>query len=108
MPTMDLIRNYKAGGAITGYGYIVKPGANDYEVLIAAAATDLLLGVVNQQGAVASGDRCDVMLEGVADVVLGGTVTRGNEITSDANGKGVAAAPGAGTNNRIIGMALQS
>jgi hypothetical protein len=89
-------------------GLLVKAGANDYEVLQASAASDLILGVCVQPGAVASGDRCSVVMEGVANVTLGGSVTRGNEITADANGKGVAAAPGGGANNRIVGVALQS
>ena len=39
---------------------------------------------------------------------LGGTVTRGNFVTTDASGFGAAAAPAAGTNNRVIGRALWS
>ena len=42
---------------------------------------------------------------GIADVEFGGAVTRGAAVTSDANGKAVAAAPAAGSNVRIIGFA---
>ena len=105
------VRNMKAGASGLFYGCLAKPGANDYEVIPGATATDLLIGVCVQPdagGAIAAGDRVAVTWDGIADVKLGGTVTRGNEITSDAAGKGVAAAPSAGVNNRIIGVALQS
>jgi len=107
MSTQLLVRNFKATTA-TQYARLVKPGSNDYDVVPAAAVSDLIIGVVAQPGVVSINDRCDVAMAGVAEVELGGTVTRGNEITSDASGRGLAAAPGAGTNNRIVGVALQS
>lgn len=103
MASTLLNRNYTAGGAIAAYR-IVKAGANDGEVLQAAAATDFLMGVCESVGP-ASGERCDIVKAGVADVEFGGTVTRGGPVTSDASGKAVAAAPGAGSNVRIIGFA---
>lgn len=98
-----LNRNYTAGGAISPFR-IVKPGSNDGEVVQAAAATDALMGVCESVGP-ASGERCDIVKAGIADVEFGGTVTRGGPVTSDANGKAVAAAPSAGSNVRIVGFA---
>ena len=98
-----LIKNYTAEAAIAAYR-IVKPGAADGGVLQAAAATDALMGVTGSV-APASGERVDVIKSGIAQVELGGTVTRGGPITADASGKGVAAAPSAGSNNRLIGFA---
>ena len=49
-----------------------------------------------------------VQLYGIAEVKLGGTVTRGGLITSDAGGDGVAAAPAAGTNSGVIGRSMAS
>lgn len=103
----NLIKAYNAGAQISPYT-IVKFSANEDEVIPGAAATDLLLGVSVATITVPSGQRVDVIHEGIAQVVLGGAVTRGNEITSNATGQGVAAAPGAGANNRIIGIALKS
>jgi len=100
-----LTKAFKAGGTITAKR-IVKPGAADDTVVAAAAATDFLLGVA--QDSAVSGGRLDVQVMGVAFIKAGGTVTRGNEVTSDASGQGVAAAPGAGVNNRVIGIALDS
>lgn len=103
MPTNDLIKTYTAGGAISPYR-IVKPGANDGEVVQAAAAADALMGVTGSIGP-ASGERVDVVKTGIAAIEFGGTVTRGGPVTSDASGKAVAAAPAAGSNVRIIGFA---
>jgi hypothetical protein len=50
-----------------------------------------------------------VRLNGISWVTLGaGGCTRGNPITSDANGNGIVAAPAAGVNNFIVGYALGS
>lgn len=105
MPRQDLLKTaHDAGGAISAYR-IVKHGSADGAVVQAAASTDFLIGVLDNVAAAASGDRCEVNRAGVAEVEYGGNVTRGNPLTSDANGKAVAAAPGAGTNAYIIGFA---
>lgn len=103
MANQVLAKNYTAGGAIPAFR-IVKMGANDGEVLQAAAATDFLVGV-NGELAPASGERVDIQKVGIARIEFGGTVTRGGPVTSDASGKAVAAAPAAGSNVRIIGFA---
>lgn len=103
MANIILDKNYVAEAAIAACR-IVKFGSADGQVVQAAAATDSLIGVCEMVGP-ALGERCDVIKSGIADVELGGTVTRGAAITADANGKGVAAAPAAGSNARIIGFA---
>lgn len=107
MAIEGVAKTFLAGAAITKRR-IVKLGADDKHVIQGAAATDSLIGVADSLGAAAAEDPIDVILQGIADVELGGTVTRGGLLSSDANGKAVAAAPGAGTNNRIIGFALAS
>ena len=106
MSNPNSIRNFLAEGAIPAFS-IVKVGANDGGALAAAAATDKIIGVSTDIAA-ASGERCDVILGGVADVLFGGAVTRGDPLTADASGRAVTAAPVAGTNNRLIGFALVS
>lgn len=103
MANMLLNKNYVAEAAIAPYR-IVKFGAADGQVLQSAAATDLLMGVCESVGP-AIGERCDVVKSGIAEVEFAGVVARGGPVTSDALGRGVAAAPGAGLNNRIIGFA---
>lgn len=101
-----LTKTYTAGGTISPFR-IVKFGASDNEVVVGAAPGDDLIGVIDQPtGDVSSGDRCDVILAGIADVEFGGTVTRGAWITTNATGQAVAATPGADVN--VIGRALVS
>lgn len=98
-----LIKAYDAGAAIAAYR-IVKFSA-EATVTQGAAATDALIGISNRIAAAAVGDRVEICREGIAEVEYGGTVTRGALLTSDANGKAVVAAPAAGANVRIIGIA---
>lgn len=98
-----LVENFTAGAAVSPYR-IVMPGAADGFVLQATAVTDALFGVSDNLGA-ASGRRLDVITAGLAAVVYGGTVARGDWLTSDATGRAIAAAPSAGVNNNVIGQA---
>lgn len=99
-PLLD--KTYTAGGTVSPYRF-VKFGGSDTAILQAAAATDALIGVSGQIGA-ASGEVLDITLVGIGEVTAGGSITRGNAVTSDANGKAVVAADG----NVIIGKALMS
>src|SRR5258707_200161 len=99
-------KSFFSGGAIAPNS-IVKAGANDYDVLQAAAVSDAFLGITTEAASIAA-ERVDVIMGGIADLKINGTVTRGALLTSDASGLGVAAAPSAGTNNRIIGTAITS
>ncbi|MEQ1890289.1 MAG: DUF2190 domain-containing protein [Alphaproteobacteria bacterium] len=101
-----LSKNYRAEAAVAKRR-IVKMGATDGAVVVGAAATDLIFGVSADIDAAIT-ERVDVHVAGIAEVEFGGTVTRGGPVTSDATGRAVAAAPGAGVNNRIIGFALVS
>lgn len=98
-------KGFVAGAAIAAKR-IVKFGSADNAVIQAAAVSDALIGVADL--AAASGDHVTVVMGGIAIVEYGGTITRGGHVTSDASGKAVAAAPGAGTNNRVIGIAMVS
>lgn len=82
---------------------IVKFDTTDDSVATAAAAADLSIGIV-ENVAPSAGERVDVVMAGIAEVTLGGTVARGASVTSDAQGRAVAAA----STNRVIGMALAS
>lgn len=86
---------------------IAKPGADDDTFSTAAAATDDLVGVF-QFSTANAGDPVRLMLTGVSRVVAGGAVTRGDRITSDAQGRGVSAAPAAGSNSSVVGIAMAS
>lgn len=95
-----LSKSYTAGAAIAARR-IVKFDSTDGTVIQAAAAADLSVGISNEVGP-ASGERCDIIHGGIADLEFAGIVARGALVTANADGKGVAAA---GT-NRAIGIAL--
>jgi Uncharacterized conserved protein (DUF2190) len=108
MANNGLVKSYTAEAAINPFR-IVKVGAADYGVLQAAGATvaDKSIGISTEVDA-AIGERVDVVHSDIADLKLGGTVARGDPLTSDASGQGVTATPGAGTNNRVIAFAVIS
>lgn len=103
--TTVLEKSVMAGAAITAFT-IAKLGADDNTMIPGAAVGDLLIGVFQHDAL--NGTEVRLMLLGITRVKIGGTVTRGNPITSDASGQGVVAAPAAGVNNRIIGFAMAS
>lgn len=104
MRNPGLIKNYTAEAAIAGYR-IVKFGAADGGVLVAAAASDKIVGVNDRLAAAAAGDRIDIIRSGIAEVEYGGAVAAGDLLISDASGRAIAAAAVAGTNTRTIGIA---
>lgn len=86
--------------------YIVKTDASGNAVL-AAAATDAILGVLDDGGR-KSGDTVDVVAingHGTFRVVAGGTITKDAYLTSDASGKAVATTT---TGNRVFGRAVKA
>lgn len=95
-----LTKSKTAGAAVNGYRF-VKPGASDNQVLLAAAATDAIVGVSDALGGI-SGGRVDVHYAGIVEVELGGTVAAGAQLTADSVGRGVTAA----STNRTGGIAL--
>lgn len=102
MRNLELVKNYTAEAAIAPHR-IVKFGAADGGVLQSAAAADAHIGV-SLLGA-AAGERLDVVRDGIAEVEYGAAVTRGDLLTADAQGRAVPAAPAAGVNARVIGIA---
>jgi Uncharacterized conserved protein (DUF2190) len=106
MSNTSMVKNFIAGSAVPAFS-IVKTGASDGVVGCAAAVADFIIGVSTDIPAVI-GERCDVILSGIADVVYGGTVTRGDWITCDSSGRAVTAAPAAGINHNVIGRAFVS
>lgn len=106
MASPEYSRVFVAEGTIPAYS-IVKMGAADFGALQATAVTESFLGVTGEIAA-ASGERVDVVVDGPAFVLAGGTITRGDYLTSDSSGRAITAAPSAGVNNEIIGKAYQS
>ncbi len=99
-----LNKNYTGEGVIPPYR-IVKFGAAEGGVLVAAAATDKLIGVNDRLAFAVIGDRGDIVRAGIAEVEYGGTVAAGDLLTSDSTGRAIVATAGAGANVRFIGVA---
>lgn len=96
---------FEAGGAIPANRF-VKFGSGDRKAVVAAAAADAVFGVSDL--AAATDERLDVGVAGVLPVTYGGTVARGDLLVSDSTGRAVTAAPAAGANVRIAGVAMVS
>lgn len=84
---------------------LVKYGAADGTCVPAVDGSKHICGVsANVDTAV--GERVSCFKVGnIADVIYGGNVTRGDPLTSDANGRAVLAAPAAGANVFCFGFA---
>ncbi len=64
------------------------PGADDDTFSVASGSSNPLIGIF-QATTENAGDIVEVMTSGISYIKLGDTVTRGQELTSDANGNGV-------------------
>lgn len=106
MANPGLIKTYDASGAIPAYS-VVKFTATDFQVTLATAVSDKLIGVTTEIAA-ADQERVDVIHDGIAYVSAGGTIAAGDPLTVNASGQVVTAAPAAGVNNVCIGRARQS
>lgn len=102
MSNPGLIKNYLASGPIAPHA-IVKFAQEDGQVL-AAAEGDIPVGV-NEALGVQAGERVDIIRSGVADVVFGAAVSRGQFVTANAQGRAVPATPGAGQSVWALGYA---
>ncbi|WP_413207979.1 DUF2190 domain-containing protein [Rhodospirillum sp. A1_3_36] len=104
MNPFGLIRSYTAGGAIAR-NRIVAWSATEGRVVQASAVTDKLMGASGVVGVTAAGDRLDIHRSEFAKVAFGGAVSQGDPLTTDADGKAVAAAPATGVNVHCLGWA---
>ena len=94
------VKTFTAPTAVPGYTIAtLAAGANAVET--ANAVTDALVGVTTAIGT-QDNARCDVVLEGIAEVLIGGAVTKGELLTTDASGHAV---PAIATDHKL-GIAL--
>lgn len=105
MSNPGLVKTFTAGAAIAPYR-IVRLSAAD-TVIQAAAVSEALVGVTMDVPPLAN-ERVDVVMDGIALVEAGAAIALTALLTTDAQGRAVAAAPAAGTNNRIIGIPLET
>lgn len=98
-----LNRSYEASAVIAPFRIVkFSDAAASSKIATAAAAADPLVGTTGALGASAVGTMADVTRIGIGSVQLGGVVTAGAKLTSDANGKAIATVT---AGQRIIGFA---
>lgn len=97
-----LIMNYIALSAIAAHRFIA-PGAEDNSVIQASGGTAALIGVSTDVNA-STGGRADVVHSGLTPVEFGGSISFGDPLTADEDGKAVVAQEG----DRIAGTAMCS
>jgi Uncharacterized conserved protein (DUF2190) len=85
------------------YYIVAVDTSNDSAVVLAAAATDPIVGVLRNKPK--AGAAAVYRFLGTSKVIAGGTITRGDFITSDANGKAITTTT---ASNATLGIALQS
>ena len=90
MNACDDYQTCTAQGTI-GDRRIVAWGTADGTVKQAGGSSDALIGIADFPGGALDGQRVDVARSDFFEVVLGGTVTRGDPLTADANGAAVTA-----------------
>jgi hypothetical protein len=77
--------------------------SNDQAIVLAAAATDPVVGIlVNLPKATKA---ANVQWLGSCKVIAGGTVTRGDKVTSDSSGHAITTTS---SGNTVVGIALSS
>lgn len=94
------IKTFIAAAAIAGRKLVTF--GTGKTVVEATAATDPIIGIAEQIGSSDNG-RVDVIINGIAEAVAGGNITRGNVLTADATGNVVVSAQ---ATDRIIGIAM--
>jgi hypothetical protein len=106
-----LIKSFTPTAAIVPFS-AVKFGADDNTITLATATADLVIGFTNEIEVVADditkGNLVDVVIDGIAEGRAGAVIVRGSRLTIDATGRVITAAPAAGVNVQIIGIALKS
>lgn len=105
--TAGIEKSVKCTAALATAFLIAKVGGDDDTFSQATASTEDLIGVF-QHATSAAAEEVRLMVSGISRVKLGGTVTRGALLTSDANGKAVAIGAVGGTNYAVIGRAMAS
>lgn len=79
--------SYTASGSMTQWAFAKHSTATDRTVLVAAAASDPIIGVCQDDAT--NGQRTQIRTAGRTSIVYGGTVTRGDLLTSDSSGRAI-------------------
>ena len=100
---MNGSKNFVAGTVVPPRSFL-KFGADDNTLVITTAATDEIVGI-SPSFQVEIGERIDAQAIGFSEVKIGGAVTRGANLTSNASGQAISATT---AGNRLGAKALAS
>ena len=101
MRSETLIKTFTAPAAVTAYTLVTFAAGNN-AVEIANAVADPIIGISTSIGSQDNG-RCDIVMGGVSEARIGGTVTKGDVLTTDASGRAILATAGT---DRVLGIAM--
>ena len=102
-PILNITMGKVASDLSTKQYFIVK--INGATVLVAAAITDTLLGVL-QNKPTQTGEAPTIMVQGISKVSYADNITAGDLIGTDSSGEAIKIAEGAGTIDGVLGIAL--
>lgn len=89
-----------------GVGLIMKQdSANDNSFVPAAAATDIPIGVLDDNPKAGQPGKIKSVSGTIVKILSGAAVTRGNRVVSDGNGRGISYSSGAAY---VVGEAMES
>lgn len=103
MRNTGLTKAFIAAALIPRFSVVKLDSAED-SVAVATAKTDRFVGVVADPADVPAGKRVDVILEGIAEVRAGATLTKGVDVSVDTQGRVVAA----GAGDEVVGWATEA
>jgi Uncharacterized conserved protein (DUF2190) len=99
-----LVKNFTAAGLINPRR-VISFDAVEGKVKQATGPAEKVIGCSGIVGALADGERIDVLKDRIRTLEAGGAFAQGDWLVSDAQGRVVAAAPGAGVTHYAIGQA---
>jgi hypothetical protein len=103
-----LTKGYQASAAVNPFRFVTHAG-DDRVVAQASGVTDKIIGSSDMVGQLTPGQDIDITHIGIGEITLGaGGCTRGDFLTSDANGKAVRAVFQPGSTIYTGGFALES
>lgn len=103
VPLFKLTR--EAGADLSALQFYAVKLNSSSQVVAVAAATDIAIGIL-QNKPNAAGVAAELMVAGVSEVIAGGALTTGNQITVDSTGRIVAAVAGTDTTKYSMGHVL--
>lgn len=101
---LQFIPGVKASADLSAKQFLAMKMSGNGTVTVCAAATDKPVGVLQDNPV--SGLPAAVAFSGKTKVVAGGTVTAGDEVGTDANGKAVTYVAGTDTTKYRMGIAV--